>query len=410
MKVLIVSQYFWPESFRINALVKSLVEQGLEVDVLTGKPNYPEGAIFEGYKAWGTQKEVWCGATIYRVPLFPRGRNSAIRLALNYLSFMLSGVVLAPWLFRHKKYDIVFAYSVSPILLAIPGILISRLRHIPFILWLQDLWPESLSATRYVENKIALGMVEEVVGWIYRRCDLILIQSRAFRSAVKRINSNVRVSYYPNSVDPSFSLPPNPKIELPNIEAFKLSFTVVFAGNVGAAQSVSTIIQAANILRKYTKIQFVVIGQGSKWKWLEAEIQRLELTNVFLPGRFPEDVMPGLLQQADALLVTLTNEPIFTLTVPNKIQAYMATGRPILACLNGEGARLVEEAGAGFAINAEDSQGLADAILRLYEMDPGERAAFGNNGRKFFHKNFDHDVLVKALIDIMQNILEKKVS
>jgi glycosyltransferase involved in cell wall biosynthesis len=410
MKILIVSQYFWPEGFRINALVKSLVERGIEVDVLTGKPNYPEGNIYKGYKAWGIKLESWYGANIYRVPLFPRGNKNVIYLALNYLSFMLSGCFFGPWLLRNKKYDIVFAYSLSPILLAIPGILMSRIKRTPFILWLQDLWPESLSATGNIKNSFVLKIVSWVVAWIYRRSDLILIQSHAFKKAVERITPDRKLEYYPNSVDPSFALPPDPQIKLPSVKAFDSGFSVVFAGNVGVAQSVETLVAAANILRDYDQIHFVIFGKGSRWEWLKNEVGRCQLNNVHLLGQFPEETMPGLLQQAGALLVTLTDQPIFALTVPNKIQAYMAAGRPILACLNGEGARLVEDANAGLVIAAEDGSGLAHAVLRLYQMPANERDVLGVNGRNYFYQHFDHEILVDSLISTMKQVQKAKVN
>ena len=184
MKVLVVSQYFWPEGFRINEVVRSLVEEGVEVDVLTGKPNYPEGVIFNGYRAGGCQVEAWAGATVYRVPLFPRGARGALRLALNYLSFVASGLIFGPWLLRKRQYDVVFVYGLSPILLAIPAIFLAWIKRRKLIVWVQDLWPESLSATGYVRNASVLRSVEWVVRWIYRHTDLLLVQSRAFEAPV----------------------------------------------------------------------------------------------------------------------------------------------------------------------------------------------------------------------------------
>jgi glycosyltransferase involved in cell wall biosynthesis len=185
---------------------------------------------------------------------------------------------------------------------------------------------------------------------------------------------------------------------------------VVFAGNVGVAQSVETLVAAANILRDYDQIHFVIFGKGSRWEWLKNEVGRCQLNNVHLLGQFPEETMPGLLQQAGALLVTLTDQPIFALTVPNKIQAYMAAGRPILACLNGEGARLVEDANAGLVIAAEDGSGLAHAVLRLYQMPANERDVLGVNGRNYFYQHFDHEILVDSLISTMKQVQKAKVN
>lgn len=396
MKVLVVSQYFLPEGFRINDLVQSLVDKHITVDVLTGKPNYPEGLIYPGYRAWGWQVESLLGATVHRLPLFPRGQRSAWRLAMNYLSFVLSGVLLAPWMLRKRSYDVIFVYGVSPILQAIPALLLGWLRGIKVVLWVQDLWPASLEATGYVRNPRLLRCVEWVVRFIYRRTDLILVQSQGFIPHVAKLVPEQSIVYYPNSVNPIFSRPP--AVSSPDIAALEEGFCVVFAGNVGVGQAVEVIADAATLLKHHPAIRFVVIGQGSRWEWLQAQIHERDLTNLYLPGRYPVDAMPKFLQQASALLVTLSDEPIFAATVPNKIQAYMAVGRPIVACLNGEGARLVSEANAGLAVPAQDAKGLAGAVLKLYEMPPEDRAALGANARRYFKIHFDHMQLTDQLI------------
>jgi glycosyltransferase involved in cell wall biosynthesis len=289
-------------------------------------------------------------------------------------------------------------YGLSPILLAIPAVFLAWLKGRKLVVWVQDLWPESLSATGYLRNKTALAMVEAVVRWIYRHTDLLLVQSRAFVPSVGRLAPGKRIEYYPNSVDASFAQQPSTEIALPEIQAMDEGFPVVFAGNVGAGQAVEVILEAAQRLRDVPEIRFVVIGQGSRWEWLREQVQARGLTNLHLPGRFPLNTMPGLMQKAGALLVTLADEPIFALTVPNKVQAYMAAGRPILACLNGEGARLVIEAGAGLSVPAEDANALADAVLQLYRMSSEQRAEMGANGRRYFTANFDHDKLVDELM------------
>lgn len=398
MRILIVSQYFWPEGFRINELVKTLVEKGVDVDVLTGKPNYPEGAIFPGYRARGCQVESWAGATVYRVPLFPRGAHSAWRLALNYLSFVSSGLLFGPWLLRKRHYDVVFVYGLSPILLAIPAIFLAWIKRRKLIVWVQDLWPESLSATGHVRNPRVLRAVEWVVRWIYRHTDLLLVQSRAFEAPVAALAPGKPIAYYPNSVDGAFAEPPSPDIALPALPVLEEGFAVVFAGNVGAGQAVEVMVEAAALLRDVPKIRFVVFGQGSRWDWMREQVRRRGLTNLHLPGRFPVNTMPGLMQKAGALLVTLADEPIFAMTVPNKVQAYMAAGRPILACLNGEGARLVAEAQAGLSVPAQDAKALAAAVLQLYRMPAGDRMQLGANGRRYFKAHFDHDKLVDELM------------
>lgn len=399
MRILVLSQYFWPENFRINEVTKTLLDKGVEVEVLTGKPNYPRGEIFPGYRAWGCQRETYQGISINRIPLLPRG-GGGWRLALNYLSFVVSGLILAPWMLRKKNFDVIFIYAPSPILQAIPAIFLGWLKGCPVVLWVQDLWPESLSATGYVRNRTVLKLVEWMVHFIYRYVDLLLVQSKAFKEPVSALASGTPVVYFPNSVDESFAVPTTNAI--PNVPGLGEGFSVMFAGNIGAAQAVAVIVEASALLREYPDIYFVVLGDGSSREWMLTEVRQRGLTNLHLLGRFPVETMPGFMQKASALLVTLADQPIFAATIPNKVQAYMAAGRPIIACMNGEGARLVVEAGAGLATPAEDASALADTVLRLYRQSPAEREKMGGNGRRYYQEHFDHDRLIDQLIALIQ--------
>jgi glycosyltransferase involved in cell wall biosynthesis len=399
---LIVSQYFWPESFRINDLVKTLLEKDVEIDVLTGKPNYPEGNIYKGYGALGCQIEEWKGATLYRLPLMPRGAKSGTRLAMNYLSFVLSGLIFGPWLLRARRYDVIFVYGISPILQAIPANFLGWLKGCPVVLWVQDLWPDSLSATGYVQNHYALAAVRQVVRFIYRHVDLLLVQSRLFEEPVRALASGTPIVYYPNSVDDSFAKPV--AAAPPLVEGLNEGFSIMFAGNIGAAQAVGVIVEAASLLRENADINFVVLGDGSSREWMLTEVKKRGLTNLHLPGRFPVETMPGFMQSASVLLVTLADQTIFAATVPSKVQAYMAAGRPIIASLNGEGARLIVDAGAGVASPAEDAKALVGAILHIYGLSPDERKVLGDNGRRYCLEHFDHDRLVDQLIGHLQAV------
>ncbi len=406
MRVLIVSQYFWPESFRINELAESLIAHGIDVDVLTGKPNYPEGKIYSGYRAGGSMHELWQGANVFRVPIFPRGFRSGLRLLLNYLSFMFSAMVLGPWQLRDTKSDVIFVYAPSPLLQAIPALFIGWIKHIPVVVYVQDLWPESLEATGYVHNRLVIRMVDWLVKLIYQSSDLILVSSRPFKDSIQKYLPSAEIVYYPNSVDASFSDPNSgPTVDLPVLDD---GFCVVFAGNVGAAQAVHVISDAAEQLRDHRNIRLVVLGSGSELEWLRTQIAERGLTNLFLAGRFPVQSMPNLLSRADALLVTLADQRIFAATVPNKIQAYMAVGRPIIASMNGEGARLVQEANAGISVPAEDSAALAEAILKLYTMPAADRDRLGENGRKYYRQYFDHEQLVDELINYLTKVIKGK--
>ncbi len=401
MKILVFSQYYWPESFRINDVTKTLSEKGVDVEVLTGKPNYPKGEIFAGYRACGCRHEKHHGIDIHRIPLFARGRGGW-RLAVNYLSFVFFGLMYAPWLLRKKKYDTIFVYAPSPILQAIPAIFLGWLKGCNVVLWVQDLWPESLLATGYVKNRVILKLVEWVVRFIYRHVDLLLVQSKAFIAPVSGLAAGTPVRYFPNSVEESFAVPSMAAV--PEVAGLGSGFSVLFAGNIGTAQAVEVIVEAASLLREHTEVQFVVLGEGSRRDWMVREAKARNLKNLHLPGRFPVETMPAFMQQASALLVTLADQEIFRLTIPSKVQAYLAAGRPILACLNGEGADLVTAAGAGLAVPAEDATALAEAVLRLYRMSPQERDAMGAKGRLYYVEHFAHEMLVDQLIDILQSM------
>lgn len=405
MRLLIVSQYFRPESFRINEVAATLAGKGVEVEVLTGKPNYPRGEVFDGYRAWGCQRESWRGIGIHRIPLLPRGRGGA-RLALNYLSFVLSGLLFAPRMLRSKRFDAIFVYAPSPILQAIPAIFLGWLKDCPVVLWVQDLWPESLSATGHVKNRAVIKLVELAVRFIYRHVDLLLVQSRAFEEPVRALAPGTPIVYYPNSVEDSFAAPVhgNP----PAVAGLGEGFSVMFAGNIGSAQAVGVIVEAASLLKEYLDIHFVVLGEGSRREWMLQEAKKRGLDNLHLPGSFPVETMPAFMQRASALLVTLADEEIFRRTIPSKVQAYLAAGRPILACLYGEGAELVAEAGAGLTAPAEDGQALAEAILRLYRMPQQEREAMGARGRLYYAEHFAHDRLADQLIGHLQFVCDHR--
>lgn len=395
MKVLVLSQYYWPENFRINELVQALQAKGVVIEVLTGKPNYPAGVVFEGYRAWGCVQEMHLGVPVHRVPLIPRGRG-VVRLTLNYLSFILSGIVFGPWLLRGRGFDAVLVFAPSPILQAIPAIWLGWLKKSPVLLWVQDLWPESLSATGHVTRQSVLKVLEYVVRWIYRTVDLLLVQSRAFVPRVRALAGASPIVYYPNSFFEDAPGAPRPQVVCPG---FDCAFPVLFTGNLGSAQAVHVVLEAAMRLRGLEGVRFVMVGDGSRRDWMMQQAAEQGLTNLVFPGHFPVDTMPVLMDRAAALLVTLADTEIFRLTIPSKVQAYMAAGRPIIACLNGAGADVVSEAGAGVIVPAEDGAALACAVRALHDLPEEERAAMGAKGRRYYEENFSHEKLVDELIE-----------
>ena len=398
MKVLLFSQYFWPESFRINEVAESLLKIGCEVTVLTGQPNYPQGKVFEGYRAFDAGRHTHpSGYPIYRVPLFPRGNGSGKKLILNYLSFIMSALSCGAWLLRKKHFDIVFVYGASPILQTLAALGLAKLKGKKVILWVQDLWPQSIEATGFIKNKIVLNCIGWLVSKIYQRCDLLLVQSTAFVPIVQAMANLTPVKYHPNPGELAFSQP----LQKDRGAAVTLlpKFNIVFAGNFGKAQALPTILDAAELLLSEKDIQFVLVGSGSQTEWLSQEINRRNLHNVQLPGRFEPSEMPAILAQASALLVSLVKNPIISQTVPSKVQVYLAAGKPIIASLDGEGARVVAEAAAGIACPAENAMALASAIRSMHTMPASERLHMGENGIQYYKKNFDPNMLSLKLYD-----------
>ncbi|MBV5329605.1 MAG: glycosyltransferase family 4 protein [Chlorobium sp.] len=397
MRVLILSQYFWPETFRITEVATALRDVGCEVLVLTGQPNYPDGVVFDGYSACFLGAEKHQGLEVFRVPIVPRGRSSALRLILNYLSFVFSAAVFGPWALRGRSIETILVFAPSPILQAIPAIWLAWTKGASLVTWVQDLWPESLSATGFVKNSSLLEAVSKVVRWIYRKNDVLLVQSEAFVAPVQKMAGGTPVLYHPNPGDLAFSK----SEEFESAVEFSAGFNIVFAGNIGTVQALDTVLQTAIMLRQERDISFVLIGSGSRLEWLQGEVARLGLENVRLPGRFPPSAMPAIMAKASALLVSLTGNPIMNQTVPSKIQAYLAAGKPIIAALDGEGARIVCEAGAGLACPAEDAVALAAAVKQLRDMSREQLELMGQNAGNYYRKNFEPRMLATKLLKIL---------
>jgi glycosyltransferase involved in cell wall biosynthesis len=405
LRILILTQYFWPESFRITDLALGLQARGYEVTVLTGMPNYPGGRFLPGYGAFSPPSEDHEGIAIRRVPLVPRFSGRGWQLALNYFSFALSASVLGPLRCR-GPFDAIFVFEPSPITIGIPAAVLRAIKSAPVLLWVQDLWPESLQATGAVKSKVVLGWVERLVRWIYRRCDRILVQSEAFTPRVAALDGDpARIRYFPNWAEALYR-PAEVPADAPERPALPKGFRVMFAGNIGAAQSFETILAAAERLREHGDIQWVVLGDGHQRAWVAREIARRGLeAAVRLLGQHPMEKMPTYFALADVLLVTLRNDPVFALTIPSKIQSYMACGRPIVASLDGEGARVVESAGCGLTCAAGDAEGLARAVLAASRMTRAAREQMGARGRAYFLEHFERERLLGQLERMIAEVI-----
>jgi len=403
LHVLILSQYFWPEGFRVNDLALGLQERGHRVTVLTGLPNYPGGALYPGYGPGGPWREDYHGVEVIRVPLLARGQSKGIRLALNYLSFVVSASILGPLRCR-GRFDVVFVFEPSPITVGIPALALKAAKGIPVMLWVLDLWPESLSATGAVTSTWVLNQVRRMVRSIYRGCDWVLVSSRGFIERVQEVGARPdRVLYFPQWAESLYN-PIQVDKDAPELGQLPAGFRVMFAGNIGAAQGVPSIVSAAEKLREYPNIHWVILGDGRMRGWVEEQVRELGLESTFhLLGRHPMEAMPRFFAMADALLLPLKQDPIFALTVPAKVQSYLACAKPVIASMDGEGAHIVQESRAGLACPAEDPDALAEAVLTMYRMAPAEREAMGLRARSYYETHFEREMLLDRLVGWMED-------
>lgn len=404
MRVLILSQYFWPESFRINEVADSLSEKGCEVTVLTGHPCYPPGKHYEGVRRW---RFAWDshpnGHRILRVPLVPRTeKGEAKNLALNYLSFVFFATLAGLWWGRREKWDVVFVYAISPILQSIPGMAIRRAHKSALVTWVQDLWPDSLRATGYVKTGFVLGIVEKIVRWIYRNNDLLLAQSRAFIPSIADLAPTTEIRYHPNPGERAVEAALEQVSDASHMSDLPLDqekFNIVFAGNLGKLQGLATLLDAAELTQDLPEMRWVFVGDGSEKRWLVREIDQRGLANVDVHNSVSPKTMPGVFERSQVLLVSLIDDPSISRTIPSKVQAYLAAGRPILGCMNGEAATVVREAGAGLVASAGNSAELAENARTLASCSPDESECFAKAGQAYYRDNFASATLAGSLID-----------
>jgi glycosyltransferase involved in cell wall biosynthesis len=407
MKLLVLTQYFWPENFLINDVVAGLAQRGHEVSVYTGLPNYPRGRFFDGYGAFGPFREAYQGARVRRVPLIPRGAGGGLRLALNFASHALAATFLAPFAVP-GRFDAILVFEPSPMTIGIPARALRALKRAPLAFWVQDLWPESLSATGAVRSRGILRAVDALIRWIYRGCDRVLVQSEAFIPSVEAHGvPRSRIRYLPNSADPLYRRV-SPSSTDPEAAELPAGFRVMYAGNIGAAQDFGTILDAADLLRDRRDIQWVILGDGRMRAWVEDEVRRRGLGATFhLLGPRPPEQMPRYFAHADVLLATLAREPIFAYTIPSKIQSYIACGRPVIAALEGEGGRIIREAGAGWVVTPEDPKALAAAVAAASALARPELDTMGHRGEAWFREHFEREKLLSRLEGFLQELTHR---
>ena len=396
MKILIVSQYFYPENFRINDLALELKKRGHEITVLTGLPNYPKGEYFEGYDDTKNCDEVWNDIPVYRCKLRPR-KTGSVNLIRNYVSFVVEANKKLKEL-QNKDFDLIYVFEVSPITVALPAIKLKKKKNIPVIINIQDLWPENIVAVTGMTNPIIIGLVNRMVNYIYRHCDLILTASPSFVSKIKeRINDKDKVRYWPqystvNKTDEEVSI------------YDKEYFNIVFTGNIGEAQGIDLAIEAAKIL-KDKKICWHFVGEGRSKEKLEKLVNEYGINDrVKFHGFHPEKEIPKYLKDADAALLILKPNPVFEMTIPAKLQTYLACGVPLLGCVSGEGKRIIEESKAGIVSEDISVDGLVKVCNQFIELPNDLLNEYKERSYCYGKSNFNKNKLISDLEKYMKKI------
>ncbi len=403
MRILVVSQYYFPEQMRIIDICETLVSKGHQVSVVTGIPNYPQGKFYKGYSWFKKRKEIINGVEVFRLPIIPRGKTF-IGLSLNYFSFVFSGWWFSR--FSQKESEIVLNYEVSPMTQCLVGIWFANRRKIPCVSYITDLWPESVQVITGVSSPIIIQPIGKMVDSIYKRSTRILTSSESFIEAIaNRGISKEKMEFWPQYAEDFYQ-----PIEKDNLENNLIQrnnkLNIVFAGNVGIAQGLEILIPVAKKAKSSgLEICFVIIGDGRAKEDLQKQVVTEDLIGYFLfIEKQSVTKIPEYLAFADVALVVLKKSPIFSLTIPSKVQSYLACGIPVIVSADGEVQQVVKEAKAGFVADSEDAEGLFKAIVDFSKLDKQEREMFRNNAKDYSEKMFSKEKLIYRLEDIFHSL------
>lgn len=395
MNLLVVSQYYYPEQFRINDICKEWAKRGHNVTVVTGIPNYPQGKFYKGYNWFKNRYEKKDGVNIIRLPIISRGK-STIRLALNYISFVISGFFFAR--FTRKKFDKVFIYEVSPITQSYVGIWYAKRKKIECNLYVMDLWPESIQLATGIKNKRVLNLVGKMVDNIYKKCDRIFTSSKSFiKSIEKRGQPSDKLIFWPQYAESFYK--PIPKnecqiSEIPDDDTFK----IVFAGNIGQAQGLDILLDVAKqIKQKNMNVKFYIIGDGRAKEALVENVKKENVEDIikFIEKK-PVTEIPKYYAVCDMAFLSLKNDELSNQVLPAKIQSYLACGIPILGCVDGEAKEVIEDSKAGYYMEYDSIQ-IVETIEKILKLSKTEFNAMKDNAVHFFKDNYEKELLLKKM-------------
>ena len=402
-KVLVVSQYFWPENFRVNELVLELQKRGFDVDVLTSIPNYPSGKIFPEYAKKPKKYRDYFGVKVHRVPQISR-RSNVVSLVLNYISFVVSACVYCLLYLRHRKYDLVFGIQLSPILSMLPAILCKKLIGVPLYFWVLDIWPDSV-ASGGIKNTWIIYPLKKLCRYIYSSADTLFLSSRGFKSRLEEIGvSHPNVVYFPQWIEADYlgDVPLCTKEDnevKAIVSSFKNKVIFTFTGNIGDAQDFGSVLEGVKKSSHLNEFVILLVGDGRYKGELIKRIKAegLEKTIICL-GQYPAKYMPLFYHYSDYLLISLKDIPIFAHTLPGKVQSYMSSGRPLVGMINGEAKQVIDEAGCGLIASSGDYLSFAGILDRCCTLDTNERHKLGELGRLYAYKNFRLESLVDRIM------------
>lgn len=393
--ILVVSQYYYPESFRINDMAEEWVKYGYRVTVLTGIPNYPQGKFYPGYNWHKKRREIRNGVEIIRIPLIARGKT-AIGMSLNYLSFVISGFL---WkCFSKVRADLVFTFEVSPMTQALIGVWYAKKHKIPHYLYVQDLWPENVETVLGIHCKWILDPITKMVRYIYRNCDKIFATSPSFVKSIQmRLDDKEeKVIYWPQYAE-TFYTPTEDKSDvIPQDGLLNITFT----GNIGTAQGLEVLPQTARLLKdSHIRVRFNIVGDGRGKESLLRLINDLDVSEYFhLIGWCAATLIPGLLAASDAAFLSFSNVPLYSMTIPAKLQSYMACGCPIIASADGETNRIIKESGCGIVSGTGDPDALAESILSFAGLSEDQKKQMSVNAIRYYKDHFEKDLLMETMI------------
>ena len=403
--ILIISPLFNPEMNRVNDIVDYLLENEYKVTVLCPIPNYPEGKYYKNYGIFKKRYQKINDLTIFRILVYPRKNGSKINLFLNYISFILFSIIPAIIL-SFKKFDLIFVNQLSPITIAMPGIIIKKLKRIPLVMWVTDLWPESVKDGGNLKSNFLPNMLMPIVKYIYKNCSEILVSSRSFINSVSEKTTNKKIIYMPQWSEELFTSKNQSNFIYKPMEQIK-GFKILFAGNVGVAQDFNTLIKAMNEI-KNLDIHLVVLGEGRAKKDAIKKVKKYHLENsISFLGSFPLETMPYFFNQSDALLISLKKSEIFSKTIPSKTQPYMSSGKPILTNADGEVSQIINEAKCGLTSDSGDYIALSENMVKLSKLSKKELGVMAKNSKNYYEENFNREDILMTLERTFSKLLPK---